>query len=69
MSDMQTMTRTELEAAYLASIPADLRACTAAIIDTMSDEYLKMRMAPRRKVRISRRGPKMARHCLDEGLS
>lgn len=66
--DYDSMSRGELEAAYLASIPQDLRDCTATLLPTMSDGYLRMRLQPRRKARKAR-GPKMAAHCLDEGIS
>lgn len=66
--DYASMSREELETAYLRSIPEDLRECTAKLLPSMSDGYLRMRLQPRHKARKVR-GPKMAAHCLDEGIS
>lgn len=66
--DYASMSRGELETEYLQSIPEDLRACTSKLLPSMPDGYLRMRLQPRRKARKAR-GPKMAAHCLDEGIS
>lgn len=58
------MTRTELEAAYRLTIPEVYRGLS---LTAYSDAYLLARMAPAPKT--SRRGPRIARHCNDEGAS
>jgi hypothetical protein len=64
-----TMTATDravLEAAYLASVPERHRASTRQLLPGMSDEYLRMRLGPAPRIR---RGPRMARHANDGGVS
>ena len=64
------MSRQELEKAYLAAIPEIYRESTAKLIagnaEAYSDDYLRARLAPPPK---AARGPKIARHCNDNGAS
>ena len=61
------MTRSDLESAYLATVPEIHRESSRKLLASFSDSYLLDRLAPPAKA--SKRAPRMARHCNDEGAS